>query len=118
MPTPSTDALRDALRVIKDPVSGRDIVSAGLVEAIQARDGLVQLTLLTDRAHAAAMEPVRRAAEALLARQEGITNATAILTAHKGPSPASSAGARQGNPPPQGAGGRPGPAQPGPRGPG
>src|SRR4051794_29049729 len=102
MAIPSTDALRAALRAIKDPASGQDIVSAGLIEGIQLRDGLVQVTLLTDRAHAAAMEPVRRAAEALLARQPGVTNATAVLTAHKGPSPASSTAARQGNPPPQG----------------
>jgi ATP-binding protein involved in chromosome partitioning len=102
MATPSTEALRTALRDIKDPASGRDIVSAGLVEAINLRDGLVQVTLLTDRAHAAAMEPVRRAVEALLGRQPGITNATAILTAHKAPSPTSTPSSRQGNPPPQG----------------
>jgi ATP-binding protein involved in chromosome partitioning len=107
MATPSTEALRTALRDIKDPASGKDIVSAGLVEAINLRDGLVQVTLLTDRAHAAAMEPVRRAVQALLARQPGITNATAILTAHKGPSPASAPSARQGNAAPQG----PAPAQ-------
>ncbi len=50
------------------------------------------------------MEPVRKAAQALLARQPGITNATAILTAHKGPSPASTPGARQGNAAPRPAG--------------
>lgn len=82
------DALRAALRGIKDPASGRDIVSAGLVEGIELRGGLVQVTLLTDRAHAAAMEPVRRETEALLMRQPGVTNATAILTAHKAPAPA------------------------------
>jgi ATP-binding protein involved in chromosome partitioning len=81
----SPDALRIALRAIKDPASGRDIVTAGLVEGIEVRGGLVQATLLTDRAHAAAMEPVRREAEALLMRQPGVTNATAILTAHKAP---------------------------------
>ena len=101
MATPSTDALREALRDIKDPASGRDIVSAGLIDGIQLRGGMVQVTLLTDRAHAAAMEPVRRAAEALLAGQPGITNATAVLTAHKGPSPASTTSTRQGNPAPQ-----------------
>src|SRR6201996_5134876 len=79
----SSDALRNALRGIKDPASGRDIVTAGLVEGIEVRGGLVQATLLTDRAHAAAMEPVRREAEAVLKRQPGVTNATAILTAHK-----------------------------------
>ena len=81
--TSTPDALRIALRAIKDPASGRDIVTAGLVEGIEVRGGLVQATLLTDRAHAAAMEPVRREAEALLMRQPGVTNATAILTAHK-----------------------------------
>ena len=71
-PWPShTDSLREALRAIKDPASGRDIVSAGLVEGIEQRGGLVQVSLLTDRAHAAAMEPVRREVEALLAASPG-----------------------------------------------
>ena len=79
----SQDALRDALRAITDPATGRDIVSAGLVEGIEIRDGLVQVSLLTDRAKAASMEPVRLEAEQLLGRQPGVTNATAVLTAHK-----------------------------------
>ena len=83
MTTVSSEALRDALRAIKDPATGRDIVSAGLVEGIEVRDGLVQVSLLTDRAKAAAMEPVRREAEQVLGRQPGVTNATAVLTAHK-----------------------------------
>ena len=81
------DALREALRAIKDPASGKDIVSAGLVEGIEQRGGLVQVSLLTDRAHAAAMEPVRREVAALLTRQPGVTNATAVLTAHKTAAP-------------------------------
>jgi ATP-binding protein involved in chromosome partitioning len=98
----SPDTLRAALRAIKDPASGRDIVAAGLVEAIEIRGGLVQATLLTDRAHAAAMEPVRRAVEAVLMGQPGVTNATAILTAHKAPAaapaPAAGHGHAQGAP--------------------
>jgi ATP-binding protein involved in chromosome partitioning len=77
------ETLREVLRHIKDPASGQDIVAAGLVEGIELRDGLVQVALLTDRAHAAAMEPVRREAERLLAGQPGVRNATAVLTAHK-----------------------------------
>ncbi len=83
VPTPT--GLRDALRSIADPASGKDIVTAGLIEGIELRGSLVQVALQTDRAHAAAMEPVRRAVEELLARQPGITNATAVLTAHKAP---------------------------------
>jgi len=79
----SSDALRTALRTIKDPASGQDIVTAGLVETIEVRGSMVHATLLTDRAHAQAMEPVRREAEAVLKRQPGVTNATAILTAHR-----------------------------------
>ena len=80
---PTAEILRAALRKIADPASGQDIVSAGLVEGIELRGGLVQVALLTDRAHAAAMEPVRQQVEALLASVSGITNATAVLTAHK-----------------------------------
>ena len=95
---PTSDGLRDALRAIADPASGKDIVTAGLVEGIELRGSLVQVALLTDRAHAEAMEPVRRAVEALLARQPGITNATAVLTAHKAPAPPpAAAGLRHGH---------------------
>ncbi|HBK07354.1 MAG TPA: sodium:proton antiporter [Acetobacteraceae bacterium] len=79
------NALRDALRQVKDPFSSRDIVSAGLVEDIQVRGGLVQATLITDRTKAASMEPLRREVEAVLMRQPNVTNVTAILTAHKPP---------------------------------
>ena len=87
MKSPSTEALREAMRAIRDPASGRDIVAAGLVDGIEMRDGMVQVALLTDRARAEAMEPVRRAVETLLMRQPGVTNATAILTAHRRPDP-------------------------------
>jgi len=87
MTTPSADSLRSALRSIKDPRSGQDIVAAGLLEGIHVRDGMVQASLLTDRAQAAAMEPVRRQVQEVLARQPGVRNATVVLTAHKGPAP-------------------------------
>jgi ATP-binding protein involved in chromosome partitioning len=88
MSGPNADGLRQVLTAIKEPSGKRDIVAAGLVEAIQVNAGLVQVSLLTDRASAPAMESVRKAAETLLARQAGITNATVVLTAHKPPPPA------------------------------
>jgi ATP-binding protein involved in chromosome partitioning len=88
MNEPTERTLTEALKAIIDPASGRDIVAAGLVEAIQVNGGLVHVSLLTDRAHAAAMEPVRSLVEALLARQPGVMNATAVLTAHKAAAPA------------------------------
>ena len=83
--TPSEDSLRDALRSVLDPISGRNLIDAGLLEAIEQRGGLVQATLRIDRAQASAMEPVRRAAETALAAVPGVRNATVILTAHRGP---------------------------------
>jgi ATP-binding protein involved in chromosome partitioning len=87
----SADSLRAALRAVIDPQSGTDIVTAGLVDAIEVRGGLVQVALLTDRARAASLEPVCREVEALLGRQPGVTNATAVLTAHRAGGSAASA---------------------------
>jgi ATP-binding protein involved in chromosome partitioning len=91
------------LRAIKDPASGNDIVAAGLVEGIESRDGLVQVALLTDRAHAAVMEPVRREVEALLARQPGVLNVAAVLTGAKTETPVGAHGRGHGG---HGAGGQ------------
>ena len=79
----TADGLRVALRGVADPGSGQDIVSAGLVDSLAVRDGLVHLALRTDRSNAPAMEQVRRAAEALLSKQPGVVNATVVLTAHR-----------------------------------
>jgi ATP-binding protein involved in chromosome partitioning len=83
----TTDGLRAALRGVVDPVSGRDIVAAGLVDSLVLRDGLVHLALRTDRSSAPAMEQVRRTAEALLSKQPGVVNAIAVLTAHRAEPP-------------------------------
>ncbi|KAA5609767.1 Mrp/NBP35 family ATP-binding protein [Rhodovastum atsumiense] len=97
MPEPTPETLTETLRRISDPATGRDIVSAGLVESVQVRGGLVQVTLLTDRAHAAAMEAVCRQIEQLLAREPGVLNVAAVLTAHRaapsGPATQPAAGA-------------------------
>ena len=91
---PRSDDLREVLRQVADPASGRDIVAAGLVEGVEVRPGphgvLVQVSLLTDRAQADAMEPVRQQVEKLLASQPGVQNATAVLTAHKVAAPTTS----------------------------
>lgn len=81
--TPTQDALRAALAGVIDSNTGRDIVAAGLVGDISIRDGLVQVSLLTDRAKAQSMEPLRLAAERALAGVPGVRNASAVLTAHK-----------------------------------
>jgi ATP-binding protein involved in chromosome partitioning len=92
MSQPTPASLTEALRSVTDPASGKDIVAAGLVEGVEVRPGphgvMAQVSLLTDRANAQAMEPVRQAAEAVLAAQRGVQNVAAVLTAHKSPATA------------------------------
>jgi len=87
MSEPTSASLREILRGITDPVRNMDIVTAGLVEEVVVRPGphgvLVQVSLVTDRDHAQALEPVRQQAEKLLAGQRGVQNASVVLTAHK-----------------------------------
>jgi ATP-binding protein involved in chromosome partitioning len=75
--------LRQALRALVDPATGRDIVAAGLVDSLTLRGSLVHLALRADRQSAPAMEGVREKAEALLRAQPGVRNVTAVLTGHR-----------------------------------
>ncbi len=84
MAEPDIEILRDILRAVAAPGGGQDIVAAGLVESIQAKGSLVQVTLLTDKARAREMEAVGRQVELLLSRQTGVTNVSTVLTAHRG----------------------------------
>ncbi|GAC1343334.1 MAG: Mrp/NBP35 family ATP-binding protein [Acetobacteraceae bacterium] len=89
------------LRAVKDPRSGQDIVAAGLIDSLEARGSSVHLALRTDRAQAPALEAVCREAEALLARQPGVTKAAVVLTMHRpdaAPKPAAPAGASTAKP--------------------
>ncbi len=79
--------LRQALRAIPDPTTGRDIVEAGLIDSLTFRGGLVHLALLADRASAPAMEGVRVRATAALQRLPGVLNVSAVLTAHRSAPP-------------------------------
>jgi ATP-binding protein involved in chromosome partitioning len=75
------EAVRAALRAVKDPAGGQDIVSAGMIEGIAARDGMVQVSLAVPRERARALEPLRAAAEAVAAAVPGVLSATVVLTA-------------------------------------
>ena len=80
----STDdaAIRAALGRIVDPGSGKDLVTAELIKGLSVKDGSVSFVIEVDPARAAAMEPLRQAAEAAVAALEGVTQVSAVLTAH------------------------------------
>ncbi|MDE2335505.1 MAG: P-loop NTPase, partial [Rhodospirillales bacterium] len=85
MASPTEPALRAALARLKDPVTGQDLIAAGRLDSLDIRGGLVQVGLRTTREEAPRMEALRRAAQELLAREPGVTNATVVLTAHAAP---------------------------------
>jgi len=76
------EEIRQALQRIVDPARGEDIISAGMVTAFEIEDGAVSFVLEVDPARAAALEPLRQAAEAAVAGVQGVTSVSAIMTAH------------------------------------
>jgi ATP-binding protein involved in chromosome partitioning len=77
------EALRAALTQVRDPETGRDVVSSGMLQGLSARDGLVQFALSVPRERARALEPLRAAAEKAAAGVPGVLSATCVLTAHR-----------------------------------
>ena len=73
----------EALSDIRDPRTGRDIVSAGMLGDLTFEAGVLRALILIDPALADGFEPVRRAAENTLGALDGVEKATVILTAHK-----------------------------------
>src|SRR3954471_6286506 len=79
------EAVRQALLTVRDPVGGGNVVEAGLVQGLTARDGLVQFAIAVPRERAREMEPLRQAAEKAASGVPGVLSVTAVLTAHREP---------------------------------
>ncbi len=83
-------AVEQALRGVRDPATGRDVMAAGMVQGLTVRDGLVHFALEVPRERAREMEPLRDAAEKAVAALRGVLSVTCVLTAHRaemGPRP-------------------------------
>lgn len=83
-------AVLAALRAVRDPATGRDVLEAGMVDGLAVRDGMVQFALRVPRERAQESEPLRAAAERAAAAVPGVLSATVVLTAHRD-SPAAAA---------------------------
>ncbi|MGE0095490.1 MAG: Mrp/NBP35 family ATP-binding protein [Alphaproteobacteria bacterium] len=73
----------DALRAVRDPDRGGDIVALGMVSGLNVTEGRVSFSLAIDPKDAARLEPLRKTAEAAVAALPGVISAAAILTAHR-----------------------------------
>jgi ATP-binding protein involved in chromosome partitioning len=76
-----------ALARVTDPDLGRDIVTAGMVSGLAIRGGNVQFVIEVEPERGKRLEPLRRAAEDAVARLNGVTSVTAVLTAEKKAAP-------------------------------
>jgi ATP-binding protein involved in chromosome partitioning len=91
------ESVLEALKSITDPVSGSDIVSAGIVRALNVEGESVRFVLEIDPAKAETYGPVRDAAEAA-ARAAGASTVSAVLTAHSAKAPPDLKPARKAEP--------------------
>ncbi len=96
--------IMEALRKVRDPDRGTDIVSLGMVRGLVVRDGNVGFTLEVDQKRGAVLEPLRKEAERIVESLPGVLSTTVVMTAE---APSRTAGAPQGHAPGPG---RPGPA--------
>jgi ATP-binding protein involved in chromosome partitioning len=88
----------DALRTVRDPDRGADIVTLGMVTGVVVRDGNVGFAIEVEPARGAHLEPLRKQAEQVVEALPGVLSVTAVLTAETGPrGGAQQAGARQGS---------------------
>jgi ATP-binding protein involved in chromosome partitioning len=96
----SESAALKTLSDIRDPRTGRDIVSAGMLADLIFEEGTLRAVISIDPALAGGFEPVRKSAEDTLSALEGVSKASVILTAHKAAPQvgASPAGVRDGKP--------------------
>lgn len=76
-----------ALATLEDPDGGGDLVARGRVVGLSLRDGRVAFALAATAETAAALEPLRAQAEAVVRALPGVSGVTATLTAER-PAPA------------------------------
>jgi ATP-binding protein involved in chromosome partitioning len=81
----------DALRAVIEPERKRDIVSLGMISGVVVRDGNVGFAIEVDPRKGPHMEPLRKAAEDAVFKLAGVSSVSAVLTAERPTTGASSA---------------------------
>ncbi|MEM7679750.1 MAG: Mrp/NBP35 family ATP-binding protein [Pseudomonadota bacterium] len=82
----SEEAVLAVLRGVMHPELGQDIVALNMISALHiTQNGEAIVSITVDPKHGATLEPLRQSAEDAIARAEGISKATVILTAEREP---------------------------------
>ncbi len=77
------DDILEALGGVIDPISGKDVVSAGMIQGLQTKDGNVAFAIEVPADKGAEMEPLRKEAENTVFALNGVVSATVVLTAER-----------------------------------
>jgi ATP-binding protein involved in chromosome partitioning len=72
-----------ALRSIVDPATGKSVVDSNMVQGLVVRDGHVGFSIEVAASRGEDAEPLRKAAEKVVAELSGVLSVTAVLTAHR-----------------------------------
>ena len=88
MPQLNEAAILEALKAVRDPDRGADIVSLGMVSGLVLKQGNVGFSIEVAPERGPSLEPLRKAAERAVAAVPGVLSVTAVLTAHSEPAPA------------------------------
>src|SRR5437868_4672179 len=94
MPVTEKDIL-DALRAVRDPERGGDIVSLGMVSGVVIRDGNVGFAIEVEAERGPRLEPLRKSAERAVEALPDVVSVTAVLTAEARPPGGARPGAAQ-----------------------
>ncbi len=82
MPQVSHEDILSLLREVVDPERDQDVVTLGMINGIQVRDGHVAFAIEVDPAKAAQYEPLRKRCEETVFAAPDVLSVTAVLTAH------------------------------------
>ena len=91
------EQVMDALKAVKD--GDTDIVSKGMVQGLQVKDGHVIFAVVVDPTVGAAAEPIRKEAEKVIYDLPDVLSATVVLTAEKEENAPTASGQPQTPPP-------------------
>ncbi len=83
MSEPTEDEIRRALEQVHDPISGQNVIAAGLIEGLALRNNHVSFAVEVPADRGASSEPLRKECEDTVNRVPGILSVTAVLTAHR-----------------------------------
>lgn len=83
MATVTNEQILEVLKNVNDPDKGQDVVSLGMIQGLQVKDGHVAFAINVEPERGPHLEPLRKEAEKIIHGLSGVLTATVVLTAEK-----------------------------------